>query len=200
MTGSADLSTLLAGESVEVAPRLLGGLLTHGPVTLRITEVEAYAGASDPASHAYRGPTPRTAVMFGPPGHLYCYLSYGMHVCANVVVGPEGTASAVLIRAGEIIDGEEIARVRRSGASSRDLARGPGRLCQALGLTLEHNATDLRREPVSLRLPPRPVAKSSRGPRVGVSKAADLPWRFWCTDDPTVSGYQRSPRAASEPL
>ena len=102
---------------------------------MRLTEVEAYDGASDPASHAFRGRTPRNAVMFGPPGHLYIYFSYGIHWNANVVCGPEGAASGVLLRAGEVIEGMELARTRRGRSVDRDLARGPGRLCQALGLT-----------------------------------------------------------------
>ena len=131
-----DLRALLSGPVLEVAPRLLGAELRHGEVALRLTEVEAYDGANDAGSHAYRGRTPRNAVMFGPPGHLYCYFTYGMHVCCNVVTGDEGAASAVLLRAGEITEGIELARSRRPGVRDRDLARGPARLCKALGIEL----------------------------------------------------------------
>ena len=116
-----------------MAPRLLGAVLRHGDVAVRLTEVEAYDGPNDPGSHAYRGRTPRNAVMFGEPGHLYVYFTYGMHHCCNVVTGPVGTPSAVLLRAGEVVAGAEIARSRRNSSSDRDLARGPARLCQALG-------------------------------------------------------------------
>ena len=154
MAGSPDLRALLSGPVLEVAPRLLGAELRHasdvGTVALRLTEVEAYDGANDAGSHAYRGRTPRNAVMFGPPGHLYCYFTYGMHVCCNVVTGPEGAASAVLLRAGEVVDGLELARSRRPGASDRDLARGPARLCKALGIDLSDNGNDLVTGPVTL--------------------------------------------------
>ena len=136
--------------------------------------------------------------MFGPPGHLYCYFTYGMHVCCNVVTGPEGTASAVLLRAGEVVDGIELARSRREGSSDRDLARGPARLCKAMGIALSDNGNDLVTGPVTLR----PVSRRSgvsTGPRVGLRGDPDLPWRFWLTGDPTVSAYRpavvRPPRA-----
>jgi DNA-3-methyladenine glycosylase len=124
----------LSGPVLEVAPRLLGARFTHAGVTVRLTEVEAYDGADDPGSHAHRGMTARNEVMFGPPGHLYVYFTYGMHHCCNVVCGPEGRASAVLLRAGEVVDGLDLARERRPGSSDRDLARGPARLCKALAL------------------------------------------------------------------
>ena len=127
MAGSPDLRGLLSAPVLEVAPRLLGATLRHGDVAVRLTEVEAYDGANDAGSHAYRGRTPRTAVMFGPPGFLYCYFTYGMHVCCNVVTGVDGTASAVLLRAGEVTEGLELARARRPGASDRDLVRSPFR-------------------------------------------------------------------------
>lgn len=166
-------------------------------MTVRITEVEAYAGERDPASHAYRGRTPRNAVMFGPPGHLYVYVSYGMHHACNVVCGPDGTASGALVRAGEVVEGLELAQARRGARiSRRDLARGPGRLAQALGLTLADRGADLfGGGPVRLDLGAFPVAGIAAGPRVGVSAAADVPWRFWIRDDPYVSAYKRSPRA-----
>lgn len=179
----------LAGSVLETAPRLLGAVLRHGDVAVRVTEVEAYAGEADPGSHAYRGRTRRNATMFGPPGHLYCYFTYGMHVCCNVVCGPEGAASAVLLRAGEVVDGIGLARERRPRASDRDLARGPARLCNALGITLEHDGTDLTVGPVTLTAGSAPEHVSS-GPRVGLRAAADRPWRFWATGEPTVSAYR----------
>ncbi|MEX0429604.1 DNA-3-methyladenine glycosylase [Nocardioides sp. DS6] len=179
----------LAGPVEQVAPRLLGALLTHGGVTLRLTEVEAYAGPTDPGSHAYRGRTPRNDVMFGPPGRIYTYFTYGMHVCANVVCGPEGEASAVLLRAGEVVTGMEQARSRRLGASDRDLARGPARLCRALDLTLADNGAALGPGGPSLEL--RACAGPvSSGPRVGLRGAPERPWRFWIAGDPTVSAYR----------
>lgn len=195
------LRALLAGPVLEVAPQLLGAHLTVQGVTVRLTEVEAYAGQEDPGSHAHRGPTPRTRVMFGPPGHLYCYLSYGVHTCANVVTGPPGTASAVLLRAGEVVRGVDAARRRRPAATDRELARGPGRLCRSLGLGLEANGTDLcRGATTTLTLPAAEEAAALRarvrwGPRVGLSQAADRPWRCWLAGEETVSTYRRSPRA-----
>jgi DNA-3-methyladenine glycosylase len=187
--GSADLPRVLSGPVLEVAPLLLNAVLRHGDVAVRLTEVEAYAGPDDPGSHAFRGRTPRTAVMFGPAGHLYCYFTYGMHVCCNVVCGPEGTPSAVLVRAGEVVDGLELARERRPRSSDRDLARGPARLCRALGIDLTHDGTDLVGGSVTLTLgtPPTDV---STGPRVGLRQAAERPWRYWSTGDPTVSTYR----------
>ena len=190
--------------ATEVAPLLLGAYLTHGEVTVRLTEVEAYLGEVDPGSHAFRGLTPRTTVMFGEPGHLYAYFTYGMHVCINVVCSPAGVASAVLLRAGEVIDGIEIARMRRTTARiDRDLARGPARLTVALGIPLAANGSDLGRAPFALELQ-QPVAEFATGPRNGVSGpggSTDFPWRFWIPGDPTVSPYKpgvvRSRGAAS---
>ena len=197
--------------SLEVAPHLLGAVLVHesaqGRVAVRLTEVEAYAGqGEDPGSHAFRGRTPRTTVMFGPPGHLYVYFTYGMHWCANVVCGPDGSAGAVLLRAGEIVTGLPLARGRRSrpdGAPppDRDLARGPARLTRALGLDGSHDGHDLcAGEPrIWLERPPdgaQPALDAAlrTGPRVGVSgpggDAARYPWRFWLDGEPTVSGYR----------
>jgi len=190
VSASPDLA-LLAGDVLDVAPRLLGASLTHAGVTVRLTEVEAYAGSDDPGSHACRGPTPRTRVMFGPPGHLYAYFSYGMHVCANVVTGREGTASAVLLRAGEVVDGVDLARERRATTRERDLARGPANLCRALGMGLDLDGTDLSRGPVRLVLAAAPEpGRVSTGPRVGLRGAPDRPWRFWLTGEPTVSAYR----------
>jgi len=175
----------LSGSALEIAPRLLGATIRHGGVALRLTEVEAYAGADDPGSHAFRGRTPRNQVMFGPAGHLYCYFVYGMHVCANLVTGPVGEAGAVLLRAGEVVDGLALARVRRPGVPDRDLARGPARLCTTLGLTLDDNGVR-----PSVELAPEQVGPVMTGPRVGLRLAADRPWRFWIEGDPTVSSYR----------
>ncbi len=188
---------------LEVAPRLLGCVLWHaspeGTVAAVITEVEAYAGAVDPASHAFRGPTPRNAVMFGPPGHAYVYFTYGMHFCANLVCEGPGTASAVLLRAGRIVAGAELAAARRPAArSERDYARGPARLCQALDVDRKLDGADVcdPGSPLVVGAPPgwRPARASaiSTGPRVGISQAAELPWRFWLTGEPSVSAYRRS--------
>ena len=177
----------------KVAPNLLGCLLVGHGVTVRLTEVEAYSGAGlDPASHAHRGPTPRNQLMFGPPGFLYVYFTYGMHWCANVVTGPEGRASAVLLRAGEVVDGLELARSRRPGATDRDLCRGPARLAKALGLDGAALGLDLLDDSSPVRLVPRrgrrPVVVS--GPRVGITVGAETPWRFWIDGDRTVSSYK----------
>lgn len=195
------LRSLLARPALEVAPLLLGAELSHetveGSVTVRITEVEAYLGEVDPGSHAFRGPTKRTEVMFGSPGHLYTYFTYGMHVCANVVCSPEGTASAVLIRAGEVIDGHDLARHRRHTSKvAADLARGPARLVVALGITLGDGGADLLDGgPLRLELPAGLAVPVASGPRTGVSGAGGtdaFPWRFWINGDPTVSPYKKS--------
>jgi len=210
----------------------------EGLVAVALTEVEAYHGQADPASHAYRGQTPRNAVMFGPPGYAYVYFTYGMHFCVNLVCLPEGTASAVLLRAGRVVQGEGLARARRTapGPGGRDLARGPARLCQALAITRAQNGADVCDPASPLRVrwpgsaelaragPPAPAksagagptdfagagpvgpaelagagpvgpaelagASISHGPRVGVSAAGDIPWRFWVAGDPTVSVYR----------
>ncbi len=199
--------SLLERPATEVAPRLLGSVLRHGDVAVRLTEVEAYLGHLDPGSHAFRGRTPRNSVMFGPPGHLYTYFTYGMHVCANVVCGEEGTATAVLLRAGEVIEGTETARRRRTTSKSdADLARGPARLCVALGIALSQNGVDLASGDIRLELAPKPVphGRIRTGPRTGVSGTGgslNFPWRFWIAGDPTVSPYKahKSLRAA-EPI
>ncbi|MEU2665478.1 DNA-3-methyladenine glycosylase [Micromonospora sp. NPDC007220] len=192
----AGLADLLAGPVVPAARGLLGCRLTAGDVTVRITEVEAYAGtAGDPASHAHRGRTPRNAVMFGPAGHAYVYFTYGMHWCINVVTGPDGEASAVLLRAGEVVDGVETARARRPAVRRDvDLARGPARLCAALGIDKSAYGRWLLGDgPVRLRPADVPVPGEAvaAGPRVGVTGAHDVPWRFWIAGDPTVSAYRR---------
>ncbi|MGH3255089.1 MAG: DNA-3-methyladenine glycosylase [Streptosporangiaceae bacterium] len=254
-----------ARPSVQVAPDLLGCVLEHetaeGLVAVELTEVEAYAGQADPASHAYRGKTARNAVMFGPPGHAYVYFTYGMHFCVNLVCLDPDTASAVLLRAGRVIEGEELARARRTrrraggdrdgasqvrasqvrasqvrasqvrasqvrasqvrasqvrasqdrasqdrasrdrpGLAARDLARGPGRLCQALDIDMTMDGADVCTAESPLRVRSRQTgpgtnARSAEkeicsGPRVGVSAAADVPWRFWFEGDPSVSVYK----------
>ncbi|HEY9475077.1 MAG TPA: DNA-3-methyladenine glycosylase [Mycobacteriales bacterium] len=188
-----------ARPALEVARDLLGRVVCSRGVSVRLTEVEAYAGLDDPASHAYRGSTTRTAVMFGPPGHLYVYFVYGMHWCANLVCGTDGQAAAVLMRAGEVVDGLDTARARRPAArSDRELARGPARLASTLAFTGADSGTDLFDEagrPGWLRvLPGTPVAEDlvRTGPRVGVVGAADWAWRLWVGDDPTVSRYQQA--------
>ena len=191
----------LAVDPVEAARRLLGATLTGRGVTATIVEVEAYGGVPDgpwpdPAAHSYRGPTGRSTVMFGPPGRLYTYRSHGIHVCANVVCGADGVAAAVLLRAAAIETGLDIAQSRR-GASvrTRGLGRGPGNLCSAAGITIADNGIDLfdADNPVRLRL--NDASEASSGPRVGVSHAADRPWRLWLPGRAEVSAYRRSPRA-----
>ena len=189
MNVSPDLRELLLGPTEEVAPLLLNAVLRHGEVAVRLTEVEAYAGPADPGSHAFRGQTARNEVMFGPPGHLYCYFTYGMHVCANAVAGPVGTPGGILLRAGEVVDGVELARSRRPGSSDRDLARGPARLCRALAIELSHDGTDLRTGEITLE-PGVPPDRWEAGPRVGLRGAPDRPWRFWTHGERSVSAYR----------
>lgn len=186
---------LLSHPATEVAPLLLGAHLTLGPVTIRLTEVEAYLGETDPGSHAFRGMTPRTTTMFGEPGHLYAYFTYGMHVCANVVCSPTGEASAVLLRAGEVVEGVDIARERRTTSKTdADLARGPARLTVAMGITLAHNGADVLGESSAPRLElARPAMDFGRSVRTGVSGPGGLdafPWRFWLPGEPSVSPYR----------
>jgi DNA-3-methyladenine glycosylase len=188
---------ILERPAIEVAPRLLGGILTKhsddGTVSLRITEVEAYLGALDPGSHAFRGPTKRNAVMFGEPGFLYTYFTYGMHVCANIVCSPPGTASAVLLRAGEVVNGAELARLRRlTSRTDDDLARGPARLVVALGITLADGGADLGHAPFELTLAedPPPFEASSRTGLSGEGGTDAYPWRYWIPGEPSVSPYR----------
>jgi DNA-3-methyladenine glycosylase len=183
------------GPVLEVAPRLLGAVFRVGEVAVRLTEVEAYGGeAQDPGSHAFRGRTPRNASLFAAPGTLYVYLSYGIHRCVNVACGPEGEASGVLFRAGEIVDGVEIARSRRPTArTDADLARGPGRLGTALGIELGDDGVGIETPPFSLVLPNEPSGTVVAGPRVGVAGvagSAEFPYRFTLAGDPTVSAYR----------
>ena len=192
---------LLSVNPLTAARRLLGGALTGRGVTAMIVEVEAYGGPldgpwPDAASHSFRGPGLRNSVMFGPAGRLYTYRSHGIHVCANVVCATDGVAGAVLLRAAAVEAGIDVAQARR-GDSARPatLARGPGNLCSALGITMDDNGIDLfdAKSPVRLTLGEEHVGAD--GPRVGVSKAADRPWRFWLAGRPEVSLYRRSPRA-----
>lgn len=204
MTVDSLVRERLAGPADEVAPVLLGWRLSHttddGMVTVELSEVEAYLGESDPASHAYGGPTPRNSVMFREAGHLYTYRSYGIHWCCNVVTGVDGRASAVLLRAGQVVEGRDLARHRRGeSVPDRSLARGPGCLAQALGLTGDAYGVDLTGDGATRIRPGDGIDADTvaTGRRVGVRLAADVPWRFWVAGDPTVSVYRRSPRAPS---
>jgi DNA-3-methyladenine glycosylase len=188
-----------------VAADLLGAHVTtrheDGEVTVRLTEVEVYRGQVDPASHAFRGPTRRNAAMFGEPGRLYVYRHLGLHHCVNVVTGPDGVASAVLLRAGEVVEGIDVARARRARSgvtrSDVDLARGPARLAVALALDLTAYGADLT-DPAGAvlvrRVPGAPPAPHLTGPRVGVTgEGADpaaYPWRLWLAGEPTVSDFR----------
>lgn len=181
-----------------VAPRLLGSLLSAGDVVLRLTEVEAYRGRDDPGSHGYRGPTPRTATMHGPAGYLYVYFTYGMHWCANVVCGADGECGAVLLRAGEVVAGEDVVAARRPGIGRRDRARGPARLTRTLAVDGAHDGVPVVGDGSPLRLHHAPAGSPAsarrQGPRVGVSgEGGDgerYPWRYWLADEPTVSAYR----------
>jgi len=193
---------LPATEVDSAARLLLGWRLTANGVSVRLTEVEAYSGlGEDPASHAHRGLTARNAVMFGPAGRLYVYQIYGMHFCANVVCGEPGRAAAVLLRAGEVVDGLETARQRRPAARhDRDLAAGPAKLMQVLALNRAANDTSVidGTGPATLSSGTEAPVKIAAGPRVGVTSALDVPWRFWIAGDPTVSTYRRhTPRKVS---
>jgi DNA-3-methyladenine glycosylase len=187
-----------------VAPALLGCVLVHeteeGLVAAEIVEVEAYRGESDPASHAFRGKTPRNAVMFGEPGHAYVYFTYGMHFCVNLVCQPVGEPSAVLLRAGRVVEGAGLAEVRRGAGeravAERELARGPARLCQALGIGRAQNGADVcdPAGPLRLLAPADSgglgAMSIGRGPRVGVREGAEVDWRFWVAGEPAVSAYR----------
>jgi DNA-3-methyladenine glycosylase len=185
----------LAGDSLDVARQLLGTVLRAGDVAVRLVEVEAYRGFDDPAAHSYRGKTPRNEVMFGPAGFLYVYFVYGMHFCANVVCATDGVASAVLLRAGEVVDGIDTARARRPHSrSDNELAKGPARLTAVLGLDRADNGIDLTDPAAPIGLfagDPVPDEQIRTGPRVGVAVAMDVPWRFWVDGSKAVSGYRR---------
>lgn len=187
----APTRTFLATSAVAVAPRLLNLLLVSGSRVGRIVEVEAYRGTEDPASHAFGGPTPRNATMFGPAGHLYVYFTYGMHWCANVVCGPPGVAEAVLVRALAPVAGlEEMWEARAAARRERDLCSGPAKLCQALGIDRAYDGLDLLSPSSPVRLlddgtpPPR---RPSVGPRIGISRAVEARWRWWVTNSASVS-------------
>lgn len=192
-----------ARDPVAVAPELLGCTVTANGVTVRLTEVEAYR-EDDPASHSFRGLTKRTAVMFGPAGYLYVYFTYGMHYCANLVCGADGAGAAVLLRAGEVVAGRDLARERRGErVADRDLARGPARLAQAMGWDRNDDGRDMigmvragAVERGTARAGARPPVVKA-GPRTGVAKAADTAWRFWLDEDRFVSPYKRHPKAPS---
>ncbi|HEU5332871.1 MAG TPA: DNA-3-methyladenine glycosylase [Actinocrinis sp.] len=182
---------------LEVAPDLLGRVLVHeaadGRVAMRLTEVEAYDGPNDPGSHAYRGLSKRNATMFGPPGHVYVYFTYGMHYCMNLVCGPPKVPTGILLRGAAVIDGLDLARKRRHTAKNdNDLARGPARLVEALGVGRADDGADVCGDgPLQLRHgTPPPEDRIRTGPRVGLREAADFPWRFWIDADRTVSTYR----------
>lgn len=201
---AAQSAPLAAVDPVAGARMLLGAILRVDDVALRITEVEAYGGPEDgpwpdPAAHSYGGPTARNAVMYGPAGHLYVYRSYGVHHCANISIGPDGVAAAALLRGAQVVSGEETVRARRTpGIAASNLARGPGNLAEALGLTLADNGLDVfcASSRVRLDLPTGDVTGPvETGPRIGIARAADRPWRLWIPGAVGVSAYRRSPRA-----
>lgn len=206
MQAPAGLSRdFFAQDATELAPLLVGAVVRHttveGTVAVRLTELEAYRGTGeDPGSHAHRGITPRTRPMFGPPAHLYAYFTYGMHVCVNIVCSPDGVASALLMRGGEVVEGVELARARRPTASGdRDLARGPAKLATALGIQLAQSGADLLAPPFSLELPPlQPsVAMTARTGVSGAGGGEEFQWRFFIPGDPTVSPYKKHPKAGA---
>jgi DNA-3-methyladenine glycosylase len=195
------VTRLLSGPAREVGPRLLGSVFRVGDVAVRLTEVEAYHGqGDDPGSHAHRGPTERNASMFAEAGTLYVYLSYGIHRCVNIVCGPEGYGSGLLLRAGEVVEGLEVARRRRPTARRDvELAQGPGRLGSALAIELTDDGSRLGSGRFSLELLTGPVGPVVAGPRVGVSGPAGTdawPWRFSLEGDPTVSAWRPAVRRA----
>lgn len=188
--------------ATELAPDLLGRVIEHetpaGTVGLRLSEVEAYAGQADPGSHAYRGRTRRNSTMFGEGGHVYVYFTYGMHWCMNLVCLHPGTASAVLLRAGEVVEGLELARERRPGRRDRELARGPARLTRTLGVDRALDGADACDPAGPMRVrqgSPPDEALIRTSPRTGVAAAQAAPWRFFIDGDPSVSPYRaHSPR------
>lgn len=186
----------------EAAKAVLGGVLTHGRVAVRVVEVEAYGGPAgsahpDAAAHTWPGPTPRNEVMFGEPGHLYVYLSHGLHQCVNITCRPAGEGGGVLIRAGRVESGHEIVAQRREGVPAERVARGPGNFGRTLGVDLAYRGTDVLDPSSSVTFRPSPVGDEEirTGPRVGVSREPDRPWRFWIAGAREVSAYRRSPRA-----
>ena len=197
----------LAVDVPDAAVRLLGCTVVsdtpEGPVAVRLVEVEAYRGADDPASHSFRGRTPRNAVMFGPAGHLYVYFVYGMHFCANITCMPDGEPGGVLLRAGEVVSDPGVAHARRPTARrAADLARGPARLAALLGLTRAENGLDVTDPASPVRLeagPPVDPSVVRAGPRVGVAAGHDTPWRFWIDGNPAVSPFRPGRRRPAEP-
>ncbi len=194
----------LEADSLDVAPWLLNKLLVRDGRVGRIVEVEAYRGAEDPASHAYRGQTKRNAVMFGPPGRLYVYFTYGMHWCANVVCAADGSAQAVLLRALAPVAGVDGMRAARPAARrDRDLCSGPAKLCQALGITGDDNGSDLLGGSAILLCDDGvpPPARPATGARVGITSATEVSWRWWVTGDANVSrGHGIRPGGSSTPI
>lgn len=196
------------GPVLTVAPSLLGRVLiadsADGRVAVRLTEVEAYAGEADPASHAGRGRTPRSEIMYGPPGHVYVYFVYGMHWCANIVTGPDGAASAVLLRAGEVVEGIDLARQRRPHERSDfKLASGPARLARVLGLDGRANGLDLCEPNGALRVAVgrrTPAERIMTGPRIGVTNATDRPWRYFEAGATSVTAYRAGGRRRPIPV
>jgi DNA-3-methyladenine glycosylase len=192
----------LEHDPLRVARELLGCELestsSQGVVRVRLVEMEAYRGGDDPASHSYRGRTKRNTVMFGPAGYLYVYFVYGLHFCMNVVCLADGVPGAVLLRAGEVVDGHDLAWQRRPAARKEaQLASGPARLASVLGVSREHNGVDLTTPDSSVRLyrgERIDEAEIRTGPRVGVAAAADFPWRSWVSGSPAVSSYRRGAR------
>jgi DNA-3-methyladenine glycosylase len=199
-----------ARDSLEVGPALLGAVLqrtdARGTVAIRLTEVEAYGGERDPGSHAYRGKTARTASLFGEPGHVYCYFTYGMHHAINLVSGRPGQAYGCLVRAGEVMVGSDLARERRlerprlSPLRDWELARGPACVAQCLAANRDNDGDDLFGGEWRVWLPEHPgVLPHRSGPRVGLGGpggSAEFPWRYWLPDEPSVSAYRAAYRAA----
>lgn len=197
------LRELLRAAAPDEAARLvLGGTLSHGPVSVRILEVEAYGGPPgsmypDPAAHTWPGPTARNEVMFGDAGHLYVYLSHGIHQCVNITCRSTGEGGGILLRAARVESGHDVVAARRPGVRAEHVARGPGNLGRTLGIDLSYRGTDVLDSSSSVTFRPDPVPEGTvaAGPRVGVSREADRPWRFWIAGAPEVSPYRRSPRA-----
>ena len=202
-TGGERFRELLRASSPDEAARLLlGGLLTHDTVSVRVMEVEAYGGPADSAfpdaaAHTWPGRTARNEVMFGDAGHLYVYLSHGLHQCVNITCRPRGEGGGVLLRAARVVGGHETVETRRPGIPVERTARGPGNLGRTLGIDLSMRGTNVLDPSSSIRFRPEPVPDDHirSGPRVGVSREADRPWRFWLAGAREVSAYRRSPRA-----
>jgi DNA-3-methyladenine glycosylase len=189
--------TFFARNAPTVARELVGMVLQHQGLAARVVEVEAYT-QDDPACHAYRGRTVRNAPLWGPPGHAYVYRSYGMHWCFNVATGADGVGQGCLIRAAEPLHGLEVMRQRRPVRSDVDLLRGPAKLCQAFDITGAMSGMDLCDGGPLEFCDDGSRAQVAEGPRVGVSQAADWPWRFFAAGSPWVSTYRRSPRAPQQ--